>query len=400
MQVKKPSPNSSLVKSRSRPKIISPQKAIMQRTSPVKNGQKNILKQNLTKDYFNYTPLRQNKSATCSTPDLILNKSMRKEAQLQEIVSQKKIIMDQGKILQQKLKEFKNKVNTNSRSTLSSKTNIKHVSLFVRILDKNFTKLKMMKLAPIFSLTKIIYEREVKRPRRYYKQVLLKKCFKSLSLVLEKFYRANTHYHLQLLVKTFLKWSDKSSISSPVSVPTNDSMLDFPAILTVSPKFTINSSFTSNETSATELASLSEAFYSSSLLHYKGFKPWKKFIEIIKHKRRQKSLARDNYICKLSLKSFQGLFKNWDHCVRRPRIFRRILLLQKSFNVIREYDKNGEGFDEYVQKFREFKLVTRCMDGWKIFVNIRKVEKVREVRNARIRKSISEWRLNKKDEMC
>jgi hypothetical protein len=40
------------------------------------------------------------------------------------------------------------------------------------------------------------------------------------------------------------------------------------------------------------------------------------------------------------------------------------------------------------------------MDGWKIFVNINKVEKAREIRNARIRRSISEWRLNKKNEMC
>jgi hypothetical protein len=282
---------------------------------------------------------------------------MRKEAQLQEIVSQKKIIMDQGKILQQKLKEFKNKVSTNSRSAFSSKSNIKHVSLFVRILDKNLTKLKLIKLAPIFSLAKVIYEREVKRPRRHYKHVLLKKCFSSLGLALEKFNRASTHYRLQLLVKTFLKWSDKSSISSPVSVPTNDSMLDFPAVLTISPKFTINSSFTSIETSATELTSLSEAFYSSSLLHYKGFKPWKKFAEIKKHRRRQKALAKDNYICKLLLKSFQGLFKNWDHCVRRPRVFRRILLLQKSFNTIREYDKNSESFDEYVQKFRAVRFI-------------------------------------------
>ncbi|OMJ69016.1 hypothetical protein SteCoe_33368 [Stentor coeruleus] len=399
MQVKKPSPNSSLVKSRSRPKIISPQKSIMQRASPAKNTQKNILKQNLTRDYFNYTPLRQNKSATCLTPDLVLNKSMRKEAQLQEIFSQKKIIMDQGKILQQKLKDFKSKVNKNSRSALSSKTNIKNLSLFINILDKNLTKLKLIKLAPIFSLVKIIYERDVKRPQQHYKRILLKKCFKSLSLALEKFNRAITHYHLQLLLKTFLKWSDKSLISSPVSVPTNDSILDFPTILTISPKFAINSSFTSNETSATQLVSLSEAFYSSSLLYYKGFKPWKKFFEIKNHKRRQKVLAKDNFICKILLKSFHGLFKNWDHCVRRPKVFRRILVLQKSFNTIREYDKNSECFDEYVQKFREFKLVTQCMDGWKIFVNISKVEKVREIRNARIRRSISEWRLNKKNEI-
>ena len=333
MQVKKPSPRKKiLAPSSSRPKLSSTKGPTPK--SPLKSDTgKSAIGHHPSRDFFNYTPLRQHKSLTCSTPDLSINKSMIKDQPLQQILSNKKSILDQSDILKKKLKEFKIKINENrvikskDPLLLSSRRAPENGSQALRmhgILEKVLRRKERNTLQGTFGVFKEISLSDLTRAIHIFKIGLKKKSLCGLRKCVEMAARADMHYKLQLMVKSFLRWNDLMMLEkSWTSIQTSDSSArtskESPEVIKNLPKIERDLSKTvkylsgtvkelsenvrysegdknaepesrikskteseseseiKNETEA-ELVMLADQFYASSLKHFMGIKPWKLYI--------------------------------------------------------------------------------------------------------------------------
>ena len=338
MQTKKSSPQRpELKKSNSKPQIMSPQKTIPSRFSPVKNCK---VSKGPSKDYFSYTPLRHNKSVTCSTPELKTNRSMRKETP--EAVTQRKVILEQGKLLQEKLREFKCKIQANSVSAFTSRSSFSQVSVFCKVIDKKVRKRQRKLVLEGFRVLFQIFLQDVVRPRKFFEGKLKLRVFKGLKQVEELMKHASRHYRLQLLVKTFLKWNEVCVWNKSSSV-TNDSNQSY---------FKDHMSTASVSDSFTDLSLVSDSLYNSSVKCNFGLTPWKHFVQVNKRRKALRALATENFECKLKLKGFSALFKLYQVNVIRPKQFRKIVKQQQVYSVLKKYQHFSERQESVVEKFR------------------------------------------------
>ena len=395
MQSKKLSPTKpGLEKSNSIGKIVAPQSQGNLRNSPKKPIIRSYLAHQNAKDYFTYTPLRHNKSATCSTPDLNLNKTMRKDQQQPVILSQKKVILDQGKALQQKLKEFKNKIKSKTKSSSignpTIRANYSQITVFFRMLEKKIERFNEKVVKDCFFLIFNVYKKDFASPTRFYFMSLLKKSFTSLRILLTQTQIARNHYKLQLQIKSFIKWTDFiSSTKSSLSIQIYDS----------NEAHLLNKFATEiNKTSSISSASSSECFsvlvktlYENSLKDYHGIRPWKNFISKRHYKKKQVRLAEDNYSCKLAMKGFNGLFSYYISNTRKPQKFRALYLLQHCFAALKEYDKEEDDCSEMIEVYQSYSLTSKMLDNWKIYTVIQKVLKEKELRRSKVRSRISSY---------
>ena len=330
MLYKKPSPKRpEMQKSSSKGKIVSPQKPLQSRFSPMKHPCK--APPQPSRDYFNYTPLRQNKSLTCSTPDLSLNKSIRKEPT--EISAQRKILLDQGKMLNEKLKEFKSKIRANAGTSFTSRSNYSQLSLFCRLLDRKVQKSKLASIKKGFCLIKETFATLIARSQELYNKNLLKKAINGFKATAKLMKHASDHYKLQLLVRTFAKWNESTAFRRSSS-ETNES--------TGGEKESNELSSCSSEDNDNDLMFIAESFYKSSLKLYKGLVPWKKLFDQRKKAKKLEKFASENYSLSLKLKSFSALVKNLFAQTTNPRNFYKITLIQKSFNSLKDFDSSHE----------------------------------------------------------
>lgn len=369
MQTKKASPiRPELKKSSSKPKIMSPQKTIPTRFSPKKTN-------NLTKvpsrDYFNYTPLRQNKSLTCSTPELNVNKSMKKENT--EIVAQRKVILEQGKLLQEKLKQFKCKIQANTVSAFTSRSSYSQLSMFCKIVEKKVKKVQKQAVLGTFRIFGHVFFEEVVRPRKVYCRRLMARTWNGFKKIKELMRHASKHYELQLMVKTFLKWNEMYTLSRSSSI-TNDSnqsyIKDHLSTASVSDSFS-------------DLFLISESLYNNSVKLNFGLSPWKKFIQMRRRKKALMKLASENYECKMQLKGFSGLFKFYQAKVLRPKQMRKIFITQKAFNELKKYEHYSEEDELKLQQFRKVRIIqnsltSKALDAWNIFNYSQKLHAIRK----------------------
>ena len=399
MQVKKPSPSKKiLTTSRSRPKL-SPTKGSTTK-SPAKSGTgKCVVGHHITRDFFNYTPLRQHKPLTCSTPDLHLNKSMIKDQPVQQILSNKKSILDQSDILQKKLKEFKKKINENRvikskdyslPSSRRAPEKTLQILMMNRVLEKVLRKSERRSLQSTFYIIREISLNDLAMAKRIYENCLRKKCFRNLRKYVTINARADMHYKLQLMVRSFLRWNDlllleKSSTSIQTSDCSAESLSiskdlpeakDLPEIVKDLPEIvkdlsenvkdlsenvknlsenTKDFEVENNSESESELVMLADQFYASSLKHFMGIKPWKIYISRGRCENRLKKLSRDNYKCKLMMKAFNFLHKYSLDSTEKVKAFRKISVMQKCFCLmkienIREEDEIKENVIERYRK--------------------------------------------------
>lgn len=369
MQTKKASPiRPELRKSSSKPKIMSPQKTIPTRFSPKKTNQ---LTKVPSRDYFNYTPLRQNKSLTCSTPELNVNKSMKKENT--EIVTQRKVILEQGKLLQEKLKQFKCKIKANNVSAFTSRSNYSQLSMFCKSVEKKVKKVQKNLVLDAFGILSKAFFEEVVRPRKVYCRKLMARTWNGFKKVEELMKHASKHYELQLIVKTFSKWSELYTVSRSSSI-TNDSNQSY--IKDQLSTASVSESFS-------DLGLISESLYNHSVKLYSGMNPWKKFVQIKRRKKALMRLASENYECKLQLKGFSGLFKNYQASVLRPKQIRKIFIIQKVFSELKRYEHYSEESELKLEKFRKVRtiqnsLTSKALDAWQIFNYSQKVHAMRK----------------------
>lgn len=343
MQTKKPSPQRpELKKSFSKPQILSPQKTIPSRFSPVKKCKMNKVP---SKDYFNYTPLRHNKSVTCSTPELKVNKSMGRETT--EIMTQRKVILEQGKMLQDKLREFKCKIQTKSVSAFTSRSSFSQISVFCKVVEKKVKKKQGKLVLEGFRVLSQVYLKEVVRLREVYEKKLKLKVFNGFKKREELMKHASKHYRLQLMVKTFLKWNEICVWDKSCSL-TNDSNQSY---------FKDHISTASVSDSFSDLSLVSDSLYNSSLKSYFGMNPWKKYVQINKRKKALKKLASENCECKLKLKGFSALFKFYQINVMRPKQFRKIVKMQQVYSVLKKYQHYSEHQESIIDKLRKVRNI-------------------------------------------
>lgn len=352
MQVKKNSPKkTSFPKSSSKNKLASPQKMILNAGSPNKSGGKSFL--GPAKDFFNYTPLRQNKSLNCSTPELT-SQSINKNLNVQNILARKRSILDQSKLLQTKLKEFKKKINTQKLNVFfDSLYSPNKITRFCDALNKLTVKKNTKNTQTTFFLMLEINLISSNRFKAFYARSLKRKVFKSLKKVLNQTKTALVHYEAQLLVKVFMYWNNLVTYEkSSTSIQTNDSNLEINSM----PDFQLDKSNKFEDildTSGNELYLLAESFYLSFLKHYYALGPWKKYVSGRKYKGRRRRVAKDSYECKLLIKGFNGVYKNFLDCYRRPKVFRRLYLTQKVFSALKN-NHEGSVETEIESKYADF----------------------------------------------
>jgi hypothetical protein len=341
MLYKKPSPKQpELQKSSSKGKVLSPQKQLQSRFSPMKRVSKPP--QQSSRNYFNYTPLRQNKSLTCSTPDLMMNRSMKKEAS--EISSQRKVLLDQGKMLHEKLKEFKTKIKANASNSFTSRSNYSQTSLFCKLLEKKLLKRKTSSLKFAFSLIKLTFNQWTRRFTEIYSKKIMQKAFKGLKEVAKLMKHASDHYKLQLLVKTFTKWNESMTWRRSSS-ETNES--------TVEDKDSTPALNSSSDEDDSDLMYIADSFYKSSLKLYKGIVPWKKFLLQKRKQRKSQKLANENFLISLKIKAFSALMKNRLNMTEKPRNFYKITQVQKYFNLLKNFQATNEEVEIKIARFRK-----------------------------------------------
>ena len=293
------SPRPDLPKSGSNSKLPSPKKTTLTRFSPIKLQNATKTSQ-ASKDYFAYTPIRQNKSLTSSTPDLTNSKPQESSKEM----CGKKLILNQGRLLQDKLKEFKTKIRSNAISAFTTRTSISQGTLFCSILE-SFQKKRVKKsVFEAFELIKEVFLKEFKMPLMVFNTKVKRKCWKILK-----------------------DWeSGERDIDIDEFKPDCED----------------------NEGDS-EIYMIADAFYKSSLKLYFGLGPWRKSLERMKRHKLLRKLASENYQFKLIVKGFSGIFKYYQDSIHKPRKFRSAYLMQKTLAKLSLEDKN---FSELVEKFR------------------------------------------------
>lgn len=293
------SPRPELPKSGSKSKLPSPKKLTLTRFSPIKLQNNSKIGQ-ASKDYFTITPIRQNKSLTSSTPDLSNSKPKGSSKEM----SGKKIILDQGKLLQDKLKEFKTKIKSNAISAFTTRTSISQGTLFCSILDKFRKKEEKKRVSEVFGLIKEVLFEEFNKPLMVFKSKVKEKCWKILK-----------------------EWKKDKG---------DKEVAEFEA------------EFEENEEDS-EIFMIADVFYKSSLKLFFGLRPWKRCWERGKRVKVLRKLASENYQCKLMVKGFSGIFKYYQDSIQKPRKFRNAYLMQKTLAKLGLENKT---FSAVVEKFR------------------------------------------------
>ena len=174
MQVKKSaSSKPTLSKSTTKPKISSPQTVAKTRISPTKNVGKSFLVYQ-SRDFFNYTPLRQNKSLTCSTPDLRVQKNLKKDPD-----ASKKTEKTLNKGFCTKLKQFQTIVRSENLFSSRRQSYCSQIVFFIRILNKTHERLKTTLVFQSFFLIQELYSMPLSKSLQYYQKILNAKALNS-----------------------------------------------------------------------------------------------------------------------------------------------------------------------------------------------------------------------------
>lgn len=299
-------------------------KTLVNKSPPTTGKSKGLIGVHQVKDFFNYTPLRQNKSLSNSTQDLSINKSMQREATAKSILTQKKNILDQSDILHQKLREFKKKINSQVLKKKEAVISFTPRGLVLeKVLEKADLWIMQKNKNAIFAMIREMQRKELREIEGFRERSVKKKCLLALNLFKKNKEKADVHYEINLKVKAFLKWSTRIlSGKSSTSVQTNDSNAENLAIF-------------HEDDSKSELFMLAGIFYTSSLIHFKGFRPWRTFVYQRKAEKRLEIVAQENFKCKTLRKVFNALQKYCLDATEKPKAFRKISLLQKCINGLK-----------------------------------------------------------------
>ena len=251
------------------------------------------------------------------------------------------------------------KVNKNKNKTPKSA----ELSHLIKSLSKIFYDINQSHLQDAFFAIQEINLNYNSKIKKNYHNLLKKKSFFALKLYKNQYHKASFHYNLQLKAKYFTIWNKYNcSARSSTSIQTNDSIAEnYKNIHDPKEGFNIqviNVPYKINKKSQNWLSLLAYQFYSSSLLHFKGIKPWKKYIQEKQYRKKLNTVGYDNYACKLMLKAFSGFHKWTLDSFEKPRQFRNASLMQKAFITLKILkNKSKSDHDHLSIKYREVSAI-------------------------------------------